>query len=302
MNNAAQIAWKAFCQDPKEQHFEPVYEATKNLVYTICYRVLRSNEEAQDAFQGTFVRLMTLMADSNAPKPDDYVSLMARLAYLEADRLRKRRQRRARKEIVMEDTPITASKESSIRQQVAMGEMRQNLEGIVDTLPEKYRVPIVLHYFHGMTHREIAVALDRPINTISNQISRGVKKLEPKVKKAGYRDPAAIFSASLAAACLFTPGNLPAASAVFSKSSTLASVAGASAKTVFPSLEPGSASSSAGTAQSIKSVLVTLTVIAVALLSAYLMIQYFLLRIGASTSEVPPGALDSLKTLLASII
>jgi hypothetical protein len=51
-------AWTAFCADPSGRNFEPVYEQSKRLVWTVCWRVVRNEEDAPDAFQGAYARLV----------------------------------------------------------------------------------------------------------------------------------------------------------------------------------------------------------------------------------------------------
>jgi DNA-directed RNA polymerase specialized sigma24 family protein len=50
--------WAAFCAVPSEEHFTPFYEQSKGLVWTLCRRILRDEDETQDAFQGVYARLL----------------------------------------------------------------------------------------------------------------------------------------------------------------------------------------------------------------------------------------------------
>ncbi len=50
-------------------------------------------------------------------------------------------------------------------------------------LPEHYRRPLLLHYFHGFTVPQVAAALERPENTIAGQMARGRQCLAPLLKK-----------------------------------------------------------------------------------------------------------------------
>jgi len=46
------------------------------------------------------------------------------------------------------------------------------------TLPEAYRVPLVLLYAEGMTYRELAEVLACPVGTVMSRLHRGRKRLE----------------------------------------------------------------------------------------------------------------------------
>lgn len=55
--------WTRFLDKPGEESFQPIYDGTKNLVYTVCWRLLGDREEAADALQGTYARLLALVQD-----------------------------------------------------------------------------------------------------------------------------------------------------------------------------------------------------------------------------------------------
>ena len=101
--------WEAFRRDPSEERFEPLYEGSKRLVYTICRRILRAEEHALDAFQATYCRILELARDrEKASAIDDIAKTFRLFAIREADNLRKRRTRRTRREAAMNDvSPAT---------------------------------------------------------------------------------------------------------------------------------------------------------------------------------------------------
>ncbi len=61
--------WEAFRSDPSEEPFRPLYEETKALVYTICRRILRNPEDATDAFQSAYCRLLAFAQDPHLRFP-----------------------------------------------------------------------------------------------------------------------------------------------------------------------------------------------------------------------------------------
>ena len=84
----------------------------------------------------------------------------------------------------MAELPQDRGSDSSVDEIVEKKQRRDRVEGLVDALPEKYRVPVSLHYFHGFTHEEIAAALGLTRATVSNRIYRALKKLEPAFRRA----------------------------------------------------------------------------------------------------------------------
>ncbi len=84
-NRISPETWDVFCRHPDEERFRRLYDPTKGLVYGICRRILTDEEDARDAFQSTYTRLVALA--KNAPQTSvvgDAEQLIRRLAVLEA--------------------------------------------------------------------------------------------------------------------------------------------------------------------------------------------------------------------------
>jgi len=221
---------------PSEATFAPVFEQTRRLVFTICRRLLRNEEDAFDAFQGTYCRLLEAVRAGRTREPDlDPAGYVGRLAYREADRLKKKTTRRARKEEVMASLPETPDSTPGPDEIAASHELRRRVEALVDTLPEELRVPILLHYFHALSQTEIAKIEGVPVSTVSRRITRGMEKLRPRMLRAGLGEVTTTLGACLAAARLLDPGEAAAAASVFnvaSQSLTSAGTGGAASASV----------------------------------------------------------------------
>ena len=57
------------------------------------------------------------------------------------------------------------------------GEQRQEIERLVVSLPEHYRVVINLYYFEELSYQEIAELLNQPLGTIKAKIHRAIALL-----------------------------------------------------------------------------------------------------------------------------
>ena len=153
MNRVRQDTWEAFCKTPTEENFRPLYGETSALIYTVCLRILRDEEHARDAFQATYCRLLAAAHEQGRTgEAGDASALVYRLTVREADALRQRRRRRSRKEVAVGSEPFAQSSEPLADERVTQRQMRDRVEGIVAALPDKYRVPVALHYFDGLTH------------------------------------------------------------------------------------------------------------------------------------------------------
>ncbi len=205
MSEIPHEVWKSFTREPCEERFLPIYEGTKGLVWTLCMRILGDHAEASDALQGAYARLLALARDpSLSAEVSDVGAAVCRLAIREADRLRKRRTRRARREKPLEEHAMQDDwapvDEAAVRR-----ETREQVEAIVKGLPERFRLPVQLHFFHGLPLREVARALGRPLSTVTGRIQTALRMLEPAFRRAGLGRAAGTLSGIAALGGLFDP-------------------------------------------------------------------------------------------------
>ncbi len=62
-------------------------------------------------------------------------------------------------------------------------ELRQALDLSLNTLPAKYREPLVLFYFEEMDYKQIATIMQIPVSTVGVRIRRGKLLLQHQTKK-----------------------------------------------------------------------------------------------------------------------
>ena len=55
-------------------------------------------------------------------------------------------------------------------------------------LPPRYRVAVALRHVDGLTYEELAVALDRPVNTVKSDVHRGVRLLRAAYERTQPND------------------------------------------------------------------------------------------------------------------
>ncbi len=198
--------WTDCFADPREDTFGPVYGQSRALVWTLCYRVLHNEEDARDVFQSVYCRLLKWARDPRHRElPQIHQRGIYYLALREANNLRMRRSRRARKEVAMETLPVAIDTGTRTDQAIHDRETRSLIEGIIATLPDRYRLPLLLHYFHGMTHKEIAMLLGKPASTISSRIATAHRKLEPLMRRVGLGGAAMLLGVMGARASLIEP-------------------------------------------------------------------------------------------------
>ena len=154
----------------------------ERLVRGICQGVLGDSHTAEDAFQTTFMVLARKA--SMLDKHRSLASWLYKVAYHLALRFRAvaGRQRRcethaARVRAAQGGQDGTADIEKQ--------EIHQALREEVQRLPEKYRVPLVLCYFDGRTHDEVARTIGLPRGSIAKRIGEGLQHLRQRLIERG---------------------------------------------------------------------------------------------------------------------
>lgn len=145
--------------------------------YRVALAITRDPGAAEDAAQETFVRLASSAARFEAER--GFAPWFHRIAVNVARNHGRSRRRRARHEeraASRRGEPIAADPAEA----AVAGEVHEAL----DRLPDEYRRALVLHYFEGRTHEEVAKALGVPAGTASSRIRRGLEKLQESVRGA----------------------------------------------------------------------------------------------------------------------
>jgi len=119
------------------------------VVLRLCRRVLRHEQDAEDAFQATF--LMLVRKARSIGKRQAVASWLYKVAYriaLEA------KTRATKRETADKQGNHFSIAEAAVSPSDVAGaqETRDFVEEAVAGLPEKYRTPIILCYFQGKTH------------------------------------------------------------------------------------------------------------------------------------------------------
>jgi RNA polymerase sigma factor (sigma-70 family) len=157
------------------------------LVWGTCRRVLGQRQDAEDAFQATF---LVLARKANAVS---WQSSVGGWLYTVAQRLSVRARRQdARRRALEQQASQPAMVEGSLRELGAV------VDEELQRLPEKYRLPLLLHYLEGKTAEETARELGHTRGTFYNRLSRGLELLRGRLTRRGLTLSASLLSVALA--------------------------------------------------------------------------------------------------------
>ena len=180
------------CLKGEERAFEELLNKYKNSVYSICYRMVRNQTDAEDLAQDVFIRTFSVLDRYDPSYP--FSSWLFRItSNLCIDFLRK-----AKGGMVSLDQPIEGS-EGTIQRQLPADvvkpdremenkEMMAALEEAISTLPEHYRIIVILRHQEQMSYEEIADDLGIPLGTVKARIHRARNLIKDYFRKSGLFD------------------------------------------------------------------------------------------------------------------
>ena len=170
-----------------EGAFTALVHRHARLVWDVCHHVLHHVQDAEDAFQATFVVLAANAGKirKEAQLPSWLHGVALRVA------LRARRDAARRRKHEKEASGMSRKQEPA---ELSWREVRCLLDEEVQRLPDKYRVPFVLCVLEGHTLAEAARQLGWKEGTVSGRLTRARQQLRRRLARRGV-DLTAILAA-----------------------------------------------------------------------------------------------------------
>jgi RNA polymerase sigma factor (sigma-70 family) len=177
-----------------EAAFEGLVRRHGPMVYGVCRRLLRSEADAEDAFQATFL-VFIRKAASIRPR-EKTANWLYGVAYHTAQKARDAAMKRRVKE---------RQAGQSYRPEAAediWGPLLPLLDQEIHRLPEHYRLAVVLCDLEGKSHKNAALQLGWPQGTLSGRLSRARALLRRRLARHGLALGAGALAPSVGSAAL----------------------------------------------------------------------------------------------------
>ena len=150
-----------------------LYDLLADRVHHFLVVCLRSRQEADDALQETFLRLMRHRAKlADVENLTAYVFTVARG---EALRWLQRRNRRA-------EVPVLAAEECFVASEINMEDV-EHVAAALASLPQDLREVVELKVYSGLVLREIAEVTGTPLGTVASRYRTALAKLKERFQR-----------------------------------------------------------------------------------------------------------------------
>jgi len=169
------------CLKGDEKAYEKLLEKYRGPVFSICFRMVRNRDDAEDLAQDVFIKIFNILDRYNPSFP--FSSWLYRItSNLCIDFLRKNK-----RTIYSIDKPVDSEDGEMSRQlpSDAIGPERKMelkeemviLEKAIEKLPEHYRMIVLLRHQEHLSYDEISETLGIPLGTVKARIHRARKTI-----------------------------------------------------------------------------------------------------------------------------
>ncbi|OAI41595.1 hypothetical protein AYO40_02995 [Planctomycetaceae bacterium SCGC AG-212-D15] len=180
-----------FIHRGEETAFEALLTRHGPMVWGVCRRRLPQLDDAEDAFQATF--LLLVRKARSIRKRESVASWLYGVAGRVAQRARKRALEWGARARSVEDVPQPTP------EGMAWQALQPILDEEVQRLPEKYRAPLVLCCLEGLSRDEAARRLGWKLGSVKGRLERGRELLRVRLTRRGLSMSSALLAATLTA-------------------------------------------------------------------------------------------------------
>lgn len=161
----------------KKDGFDKVYHSYAPGMYAICLRYLRSEDDAKDALQETFIKIFEARSTYNIDQPiGAWIKTVTIRTALNLLRVRQRF-------VLTEDELGFNNAIEPTYEELDPENFKRSLQIALDQLPDGYRIVFSLFAIENLKHKEIAEYLDITEGTSKSQYAKARKMLQQLLQK-----------------------------------------------------------------------------------------------------------------------
>lgn len=154
-----------------------LFEQFGGALYGTAFRMLRRKEDAEELVCDVMMRAWRHAASYDPARGSVLAWLLIMTRSMGLDRLRSAAHSAEQRSVELEGVTIRSGA-SSQDEEVFSGQVSVRIREGLEQLPESQRQTILLAYFSGLTHYEIAEKLNEPLGTVKTRIRLGLHRLK----------------------------------------------------------------------------------------------------------------------------
>ncbi len=179
--------------------FEDIVNRYKAKAMTLAMRILRNDEDAEDALQDAFIKTFRAIVDRQFEERSRFSTYFYRIVYNTAIDFYKKHRSKTYSlisidekktddegnladisgfEMEIDRNKYYMSSAFDIDKKAVENEIQAIVNKYLEKIPEKYSTILTLFFINDLTHDEIAETLKLPLGTVKNRIFRAKDRLK----------------------------------------------------------------------------------------------------------------------------
>jgi RNA polymerase sigma-70 factor, ECF subfamily len=164
--------------------FDALLQRYEGKIYRLCCAMLRNRAQAEDAAQESLVRIWKALG-----RYDGRASLSSWIYAITRNRCLTALERRREMDSLDDDAVETDGQLLAAPDANREADRSEQLQELIDLLPERLRRALVLYYFQERSTSEVALMLGCPEGTVKTQLFRARAALTELLRQRGLDDP-----------------------------------------------------------------------------------------------------------------
>ncbi len=156
-------------------------------IYRFCLKFCADKTDAEDLYQQTFLKaLETEWVLDWEKNPKALFFSLAHNLWKSDRRKQARRNMIAPCNNLDDETEALLHSKENIEENYYQKELITEVRQIIQTLPEKFQVPLILFYLSDCSIEQISAIIKKPPGTVKSRLFKGRSLIKKRLEDAGY--------------------------------------------------------------------------------------------------------------------
>lgn len=156
-------------------------------IYRFCTKLCGNKSDTEDLYQQTFLKIMEIdMSVKWDENPKSFLFSVTNSIWKNDIRKLARRNRIAPSIVIDDGNENLIEDKADMEQGIISNILSEELHGIIQSLPDKFRIPVILYYSFETPLEEIARIITVPVGTVKSRLHKGRSLIKKRLEERGY--------------------------------------------------------------------------------------------------------------------
>jgi RNA polymerase sigma-70 factor (ECF subfamily) len=169
------------CAHGDQQAFARLYQQTSGKLFAVSLKIMQVRQLAEEVLQESFINIWQKASSFDASRASAMTWMTTIVRNRALDVLRAQKSRPVEVEAEFEGIEFSSPERGPAERAHLSLAARRVIE-CLEQLQDKQRQSVLLAYYYGHTHEEIAETLSSPLGTVKAWVRRGLERLQQCLK------------------------------------------------------------------------------------------------------------------------